>query len=131
LTTPTPAETTVRAGGLFVVALLRHGLPIGALPKQRHVAAMRDDMIDYLGDGDTQLASHAVRALTERMRGEVRFAGLLPSVAVAALGSRAALLVLLGLALLAVRITETRWADQRLTAGVAAWRLGSEWHGIP
>jgi len=107
------------------VVLFAHRLPVAAVPEESHVAAMRLDVIDDGGDGDLFLTCHALRALTQWVRPEVAFAGLLPFVAVATLMRIASLLVLNGLPMLTMCIAESRRSDQRTATSLAAGLRGS------
>ena len=49
------SEATVMQGGLAVVAGLAHRLPVGAVPEQGHVPAMRLDVVDHGGWQDAAL----------------------------------------------------------------------------
>lgn len=62
------------------------------------------------------------------MRSQVAFAGELPLVAIAALMCVATLLVLLRLAMFAVRFTEARLCDQRTATSLSAWLRCGAWH---
>ena len=78
--TPGVAKSTVFCGRLGGVARPAEPLPVGSLPEQRHIALVRDDVVN-VRSSNNQVAGRAVA--TQRMLGQVARPGLLPLVVVA------------------------------------------------
>lgn len=79
-------------GSLRLLTLLLRGVagaaqahPVGTVPEQRHVASMRDDVVNRVGRCHPSLA---IAVHTERVAIEVDQPSLLPLVVVAALTGR-------------------------------------------
>lgn len=77
---PGVAKSTVFCGRLGGVARPAEPLPVGSLPEQRHIALVRDDVVN-VRSSNNQVAGRAVA--TQRMLGQVACPGLLPLVIVA------------------------------------------------
>lgn len=79
-------EATVEACGLAVVAWLAHRLPVGAVPEQGHIPAMRDDVVDH---SRRQYAAQrlALVALAQRVRSQIGRTSFAPRAGIAALGT--------------------------------------------
>ncbi len=85
-----PAKATVLGGGFFVVAGLAQRLPVGFVPKNRHITPVRGDVVHHRSP-DNQPARVACRA--KWPVAQERGPRLLPFVAIAALGGSATPLV--------------------------------------
>ena len=63
------------------MAALAKGLPVLLIPEQRHVTAMRDDVVDHgcWGQYAVSAAFRAERVLTEEQRSGLAPAGVIPA----------------------------------------------------
>lgn len=122
-------EAAVLERRLAIVASLRHRLPVVAIPKERHVAAMRDDVIKHGGGRHAQCAGHAIGTCAKRVRPQDCFAYRLPSPSITARTGTLAPLVLLALPFCAMRRASAR-IGQHAASWLAAGTLCCCWHKV-